>query len=285
MQHVEKNNNDGETFWKYKQISGHKGPLNKNHSSWKGDKYNVKVEWENGEVSYEPIHTIASTDHVVVCAIYGKEHGLLNTDGWKRTGLIKFHLGCNFFCRDEEGLSCFTPCKYIDKLIVSYERIFGSKLKTNKITSPLVKGDHSEIDDSAFLEEEGIQKFQSLIGQLRWVISLGKFNIAVFIMMMMSAFRSAPRKGNLDRVKQIYGYLSKMRYSAIQICTEVPHSSDIPRTEYNWEFSVYRGAKEELLEDAPEPLGKHHGLLDTNGWKRFHSLAKRAEKKMIYLVN
>jgi hypothetical protein len=62
-----------------------------------------------------------------------------------------------------------------------------------------------------------------------------------------------------------------MRYSAIQICTEEPHSSDIPRTEYDWEFSVYRGAKEELLEDAPEPLGKHHGLLDTNGWKRLHS--------------
>jgi hypothetical protein len=104
-----------------------------------------------------------------------------------------------------------------------------------------------------------------LIGQLQWAISLGRFNIAVVIMTMMSAFRSAPRKGNLDRVKRIYGYLPKMRYSAIQICTEKPHSSDIPRTEYDWEFSVYRGAKEELLEDAPEPLGKHHGLLDTNG--------------------
>jgi hypothetical protein len=80
--------------------------------------------------------------------------------------------------------------------------------------------------------------------------------MAVVIMTMMSAFRSTPRKGNLDRVKQIYGYLSKMRDSAIQICTEEPHSSDIPRTECNWEFSVYRGAKEELLEDAPEPFWK-----------------------------
>jgi hypothetical protein len=166
MQHIEKNNDDGETFWKYKRISGHEGPLNKNHSSWKGDKYNVKVEWENGEVSYEPLQTIASNDHVVVCAIYGKDHGLLNTDGWKRTGLIKFHLGCNFFL-DKEGFSCFAPCKYIDKLIASCERMFGSKLKTNKITSPLVKGDHPTIDDSAFLEEEGIQKYQSLIRQLQ----------------------------------------------------------------------------------------------------------------------
>jgi hypothetical protein len=32
-----------------------------------------------------------------------------------------------------------------------------------------------------------------------------------------------------------------MRHSAIQIRTEEPDYSDIPRTEYDWEFSVYRG--------------------------------------------
>jgi hypothetical protein len=74
-------------------------------------------------------------------------------------------LGWDLF-HDEEGVSCFAPCEYIDKLIASYERMFGSKPKTNKITSPLVKGDHPEIDDSAFLEEEGIQQYQPLIGQL-----------------------------------------------------------------------------------------------------------------------
>jgi hypothetical protein len=57
----------------------------------------------------------------------------------------------------------------------------------------------------------------------------------------MSAFRSAPREGNFDQVKRIYGYHSKMRHSAIQIRTEEPDYSDIPRTEYDWEFSVYRG--------------------------------------------
>jgi hypothetical protein len=87
----------------------------------------------------------------VVCAIYTKD--LLDTDG------------CNFFC-DEEVVSCFAPCKYIHKLIVSYEHMFGSKLKTNKITSSVVNGDHPKIDGSAFLEEEGIKKYQWLIGQI-----------------------------------------------------------------------------------------------------------------------
>ena len=68
MQHIEKDDNDGETFWKYKRISGHEGPLVKGHPSRKGDKYNVKVEWETREVTYEPLHTIA-TDDPVTCAI------------------------------------------------------------------------------------------------------------------------------------------------------------------------------------------------------------------------
>jgi hypothetical protein len=83
MQHIEKDDDNGETFWKYKRISGHEGPSTKTHSSWKGEKYNVKVEWENGEVSYEPLHTIAADDPVT-CAIYAKDNGLLDTDGWKR---------------------------------------------------------------------------------------------------------------------------------------------------------------------------------------------------------
>ena len=83
MQHIEQDDDDGETFWKYKRISGHEGHLDKGHSSWKGDKYNVKVEWETGEVTYEPLHTIAADDPVT-CAIYAKDNGLLDTDGWKR---------------------------------------------------------------------------------------------------------------------------------------------------------------------------------------------------------
>jgi hypothetical protein len=161
MQHIEKDNDDGETFWKYKLISGHEGPLNKNHSSWKGDKYNVKVEWENGEVSYEPLHMIAADD-TVTCAIYAKDHGLLDTDQRKRTGFIQFHKGCNLF-RDKEGVSCFAPCKYIDKLIASYEYMSGSKLKTNKITSPLVKGDHPKCwRPQEWILEVGLQSLKTI---------------------------------------------------------------------------------------------------------------------------
>jgi hypothetical protein len=40
------------------------------------------VEWENGETTMEPLSVIAADDPVT-CAIYAKEHDLLDTEGWK----------------------------------------------------------------------------------------------------------------------------------------------------------------------------------------------------------
>ena len=74
---------DDEVIWKFKRITGHEGPLNSSHPSYKGSNYNVMVEWETGEISHEPLSLIA-TDDPVSCAIYAKDKGLLNEPGWKR---------------------------------------------------------------------------------------------------------------------------------------------------------------------------------------------------------
>ena len=145
----------------------------------------------------------------------------------KGTGPIEFHLGCDFFC-DEEGALCFAPRKHT---------MFGTKPKTTKVTSPLEKGDHLEIDNSNFLDDKGVQQHQLLIRQLQWAMSLRRYDIAVPVM-TMSGFRHAPGRGHLLRVRRICGCLSKMRHGIIWICMEEPDCSDIPKTECNWEFSV-----------------------------------------------
>jgi hypothetical protein len=73
----------GEQLWKFKRITGHEGPLESHHNSYKGSKYNVMIEWENGEITSEPLSNIA-TDDPVTCAIYARENGLLDLPGWKR---------------------------------------------------------------------------------------------------------------------------------------------------------------------------------------------------------
>jgi hypothetical protein len=69
--------------WKFRRITSHQGPLKPDHPDYNGSLYNVMVEWENGEITAEPLSIIAADDPVT-CAIYAKEHGLLDKPGWKR---------------------------------------------------------------------------------------------------------------------------------------------------------------------------------------------------------
>ena len=52
-------------------------------TDWNGSKYNVQVEWETGEISFEPISMIA-TDDLATCAAYAKQPDLLALEGWHR---------------------------------------------------------------------------------------------------------------------------------------------------------------------------------------------------------
>ena len=178
----------------------------------------------------------------------------------KGTGPINFHLGMEF-ARDDDTTLRLSSAKYIEKLNKNYERMFG-ELPRQNYTSPLEKGDHPEVDTSEFLDAKGIQQYQSMIGALQWMVTIGRFDILTAVMTMSSS-RAAPRKGHLERLKRIYGYLSKMRHAAIRIRTEEPDYSDLPDLEHDWARSVYGEVKELIPHDAPEPLGKlcHHNTL------------------------
>ena len=169
----------------------------------------------------------------------------------KGTGPISFHLGMDF-SRDDDNTLCLSSSKYIEKLLKNYERMFGQQPKQN-ISSPLEKGDHPETDTSEFLDTKGIQMYQSMIGALQWMVTIGRFDIITAVM-TMSGFRVAPRKGHLERLQRIYGYLSKMRHAGIRIRTEEPDYSDLPNLEHDWARSVYGEIVELIPQDIPEPL-------------------------------
>jgi hypothetical protein len=133
----------------------------------------------------------------------------------KSVGQLTYHLGCGYF-REKDGTLCYGPKKYIGKIVDQYEKMFGSKPR--EYTSPFEKGEHPEVDTSEELDEEGIKKYQTMIGCLQWAISLGRFDIQTATM-TMSSFRTAPRQGHLTRLKRIYGYLKKFSSAAIRIRT------------------------------------------------------------------
>ena len=201
----------------------------------------------------------------------------------KGTGPISFHLGMDFD-RDEDGTLCIAPRKYIEKMIANYERMFGETPRQN-VTAPLEKGDHPELDTSELLDNKGIKDYQSLIGALQWVITIGRFDIMTAVM-TLSGFRAAPRKGHLDRVKRIYGYLSKMRSAAIRIRIDEPDYSDLPNFEYDWSKSVYGDVEEIIPKDAPDPLGRHVTLTHYVDANLMHDLITgRSVTGILHLVN
>jgi hypothetical protein len=79
QQHQDKNGNG---LWDFKHIVSHEGPFRASDPENKGSRYNVLVEWENGEITPEPLN-IFGKDDPVTCAVYAREHRLLDKEGWK----------------------------------------------------------------------------------------------------------------------------------------------------------------------------------------------------------
>jgi hypothetical protein len=172
---------------------------------------------------------------------------------FKGTGPISFHLGMDVY-REDDGTLCITSKKYIERILLNYEKMFGKAPKLS-CSSPILKGDHPETDDTDLLDDAGVKDYQSLIGALQWLVSIGRFDIHTAVM-TLSAFRSAPRIGHMDRVKRVFGYLYKMKHGIIRIRTQEPDYSDLPDLKFDWSRSVYGEPKEIIPTDAPAPLGK-----------------------------
>ena len=90
------------------------------------------------------------------------------------------------------------------------------------------------------LEESDIKIYQSLIGSLEWAITLERFDISVFVM-VMSQFQIAPRKGHMKCLKRIFEYLRKHPDGAIWFRTGIPDNEKFFKPpKHDWMNSVYR---------------------------------------------
>ena len=154
----------------------------------------------------------------------------------KGSGELAFHLGCGFH-RDSTGTLCMDPGKYVERMEEAYVQHFKTK-PVQRHRSPLQKGDHPELNTTPFLGDDEKEIYMSLVGSAQWSISIGRFDIQSAIM-TMSKFRSAPRRGHIDRMKRITGYLCKFKHYKIQFRVDEPDYSNVPDIKNcNWEHSV-----------------------------------------------
>ena len=72
----------------------------------------------------------------------------------------------------------------------------------------------------------------------------------------MGRFRTAPRKGHLERLQRIVGYLKKYDVGGIRFRTCEPDYSHLVEPNVDWTYAVYGKVREEIPTDIPRPLGK-----------------------------
>jgi hypothetical protein len=78
-------------------------------------------------------------------------------------------VGGDFF-RDSDGTLAWGAQLYVEKMLINYKTMFGSKTKVH--STPFDEKDHQELDNNL-----GIKQYQSLIGALQWFATLGRFYI------------------------------------------------------------------------------------------------------------
>lgn len=126
---------------------------------------------------------------------------------------------------------------YVKRCLENYERLLGLK-PPKKVSTPLDPNYHPELDTTDELDAIGRQIYWSLIGMLQWAVTIGRIDIHHAVI-CLSRFRAQPRKGHLQGVTKIFGYLNNYKTASIKFRTGIPDYSKFiqeQQTDYDWSY-------------------------------------------------
>ena len=118
----------------------------------------------------------------------------------KGIGVPEYYLGGNVEQLgpewEKEGIKIALSARtYIKNVIKKNAQMLGiNSFKSQK--SPMAEEYHPEEDTTPLLNDEGISKYQSLIGTGIWIITLGRFDVA-YAISTLAAYSALPREGHL----------------------------------------------------------------------------------------
>ena len=128
----------------------------------------------------------------------------------------------------------------------------NTKLK-GKADRPLPLNYRPEIDVSPLLSDELANRYQNLIGVLRWACELGRIDILLEVS-WMSSYTTMPRRGHLEAVYSIFAYLKKHERSTLVFDDCIPYVDERAFTPVDWS-DFYPKAAEAIPPNMPEPRG------------------------------
>ena len=123
----------------------------------------------------------------------------------------------------------------------------------SKCATPTSHGYRPEEDCTAELKAEGIQRYQELIGSLRWAIEIGRVDILLETS-LLSKHLAMPREGHLEQALHIVGYLKSHKKLRLLFDPSCPIVKEQWFSQYDWQ-DFYRNAKEAIPPNMPEERG------------------------------
>jgi hypothetical protein len=92
-------------------------------------------------------------------------------------------------------------------VLASVDNVKEEPLRSRK--APMMSKCRPEIDVTRELLVNEASYYQSLIGILRWIVELGRVHICCEVS-LLSSHLALPRKGHMDAVFHVFGYLDKL---------------------------------------------------------------------------
>jgi hypothetical protein len=111
-----------------------------------------------------------------------------------------------------------------------------------------------EMDRTDPLDPECLSFYQHLIGVTRWMVELGRIDIATEIS-LLSLHLAYPWEGPLEAALHVMAYLKQKHNSCLIFDPTYPDIDTSSFPTYDW-TEFYGDVKEAIPHDMPEPLGK-----------------------------
>jgi len=117
-----------------------------------------------------------------------------------------------------------------------------------------VMGYEPELDTTPELEPDLALFYMSQIGVLRWVVEIGRIDIATEVS-MLSSHVAMPREGHLEALLHVFAHIKQKHNSRLAFDPTYPKIDQRMFKKYDWTEQYY-GAEEPIPANAPEALGK-----------------------------
>ena len=169
----------------------------------------------------------------------------------------------------DSGKYCWTISleQYVKAMVANVEEDLArsGKIFPSKFVIPLSRNYATWLEDSLELTEDVVQRYQELIGQLRWDVEIGRMDI-LLENFLLSIYLDMPRVGHLKQTFHIFGYLKA--YPKRELIFDPAHPAINQNRFHKCDWTeFYRYAEEAIPGNIPVARGNFmstHCFVDAN---------------------